>query len=219
MAGHYVSSELSPAKLSAEDPGHNLMLMIQAPFRRATLQDANTLAEFVEFASEGLALYLWTGIAGAGRDPWHIGRERVGSETGGLSYRNAVIGELAGRPASGLIGYPLAEKSQPLPDELPALLVPLHQLMNLAPDAWYVHALAACPEHRGKGQGSALLALADRLAGSAGKRGLSLIVSDTNIGARRLYESCGYREAAQCRMVKEQWRHPGVNWILLRKQL
>ena len=99
------------------------------------------------------------------------------------------------------------------------MLVPLHELMNLALDTWYIHVLAAFPEYRGKGQGAALLALADKLAGSRGKPGLSLIVSDTNIGARRLYESHGYREVAQRGMVKEQWQHPGANWVLLRKQL
>jgi ribosomal protein S18 acetylase RimI-like enzyme len=195
------------------------MSVIQHPFRRATVQDADTLAELVEFASEGLALYLWTKIAGPERDPWQVGRERVGSETGGLSYRNAIIADLAGRPASGLISYSLAEKPASISDELPAVLVPLHQLMNLASDAWYVHVLAAYPEYRGKGQGAALLALADRLAGSAGKRCLSLIISDTNLGARRLYESCGYHEIGQRKMVKEQWQHPGINWVLLGKNL
>jgi len=82
-----------------------------------------------------------------------------------------------------------------------------------------MHVLAAFPEYRGKGQGSALLALADRFAASAGKQGLSLIVSDTNIGARRLYASSGYREVAPRKIVKEQWQHPGANWLLLRKVL
>jgi hypothetical protein len=50
---------------------------IKPPVRRATPEDAGTLAEFVEFASEGLALHLWTKIAGTGHDPWGIGRERV----------------------------------------------------------------------------------------------------------------------------------------------
>lgn len=196
-----------------------LVPAIDPPFRRATAGDAGTLAQLVEFASEGLALYLWTKIAGVGQDPWRIGRARVSSETGGLSYRNAVIAEHSGRPASGLIGYPLADKSEPVPDKLQAMLGPLHELMSLAPDSWYIHVLAAYPEHRGKGQGSALLALADKLAASTGRPGLSLIVSDTNVGAHRLYENCGYREAAQRRMVKEQWQHPGTNWVLLRKPL
>jgi ribosomal protein S18 acetylase RimI-like enzyme len=195
------------------------MSMIHPPFRRATIEDAGTLAELVEFASEGLALHLWTKLAGAGRDPWHIGRERLGSETGGLSYRNAIIAELAGRPVSGLVSYPLADKSEPIPGTLPAVLIPLHELMNLALGTWYIHVLAAYPEYRARGQGSALLGLADRLAESRGKSGLSLIVSDTNAGARRLYESHGYREAAQRKVVKEQWQHPSINWVLLRKQL
>ncbi len=189
------------------------------PFRRATPQDAGILAEFVEFASEGLATYLWSKLAGIGRDPWAIGRERVGAETGGLSYRNAVIAEIAGQPAAGLIGYPLESKADPISDQLPALLVPLHELMKQVADTWYVHVLAAYPQFRGRGQGTALLSLAEGFAVSAGKSGLSLVVSDTNAGARRLYESYGFREVGQRRMIKEEWRHPGVNWVLLRKDL
>jgi ribosomal protein S18 acetylase RimI-like enzyme len=195
------------------------MTLIQPPFRRATLDDAAALAEFVELASEGLATYLWSRLGGPGRDPWSVGRERVCGEAGGLSYRNAIVTELAARPVAGLISYPLADKPEPITDKLAGMLVPLQELMNLALGTWYVHVLAAYPEYRGKGQGSALLALADRLAEAGGKRGLSLIVSDTNTGARRLYESFGYQEAGQRKMVKEQWQHPGVNWVLLRKHL
>jgi ribosomal protein S18 acetylase RimI-like enzyme len=195
------------------------MTLIQPPFRRATLDDAAALAEFVELASEGLATYLWSRLGGPGRDPWSVGRERVCGEAGGLSYRNAIVTELAARPVAGLISYPLADKPEPITDKLPAMLVPLQELMNLALGTWYVHVLAVYPEYRGKGQGAALLALADRLAEAGGKRGLSLIVSDTNTGARRLYESFGYREIGQRRMVKEQWQHPGIDWVLLRKHL
>jgi ribosomal protein S18 acetylase RimI-like enzyme len=193
--------------------------MIQPAFRRATPDDAGTLAEFVQFASEGLALHLRTQIAGAGHDPWDIGRERVRSETYGVSYKNAIIAELSGQPTSGLISYSLQDRMEPISDELPAVLIPLHQLMNQGPDTWYVHALAAYPSYRGRGQGSALLAVADRLAAASGTTGLSLIVSDTNVSARKLYERCGYREAAHCEMVKEHWSHPGTNWVLMRKRL
>jgi GNAT superfamily N-acetyltransferase len=112
----------------------------------------------------------------------------------------------------------LPDKSEPIADNFPAVLVPLHELTKLAPNTWYVQVLAACPEYRGKGHGSALLALADKFAASAARPGLSLIVSDTNIGARRLYESLGYHEAARRKIVKEQWHHPGVNWVLLEKR-
>ena len=197
----------------------HVLPVIQPPFRRATPEDDGTLAEFVQFASEGLALYLWTEIAGAGRDPWMIGRERVRSETLGVSYRNAVIAEQSGQPTSGLIGYPLRDNPKPTSEELPAVLVPLRELTHLALDTWYVHVLAAYPKYRGRGHGSALLALADNFAAAGEMTGLSLIVSDTNAGARKLYEHCGYREAAQCMMVKEHWQHPGTNWVLMRKDL
>jgi ribosomal protein S18 acetylase RimI-like enzyme len=188
------------------------------PFRRATLTDAAELAELVELASEGLALCLWTQLAGRGGDPWEVGRSRVSGE-GGISYRNALIAELSGKTVGAVIGYPLGHKAEPIEPALPALLVPLHELMNMAPDTWYVHALAAYPEHRGGGLGTALLAQAGKRAADAAKPGLSLIVSDTNTGARRLYERNGFREVARRRMVKEGWQHPGSEWVLMTKRV
>ena len=194
------------------------MTKLDTRFLRATPAHANALAEFVQLASEGLGLYLWTTLA-AGRDPWSVGHARVSGETGGLSYRNAVIVELAGQPVAGMISYPLGDDVEPIPDDEPAVLVPLHNLMNLAPGTWYVHALAVSPRHTGCGYGSALLAEAERLAARAGKSGMSLAVSDTNTGARRLYERCGYRETARRRIVKEGWEHPGADWVLMTKRL
>jgi ribosomal protein S18 acetylase RimI-like enzyme len=193
-------------------------MTIGCTFRRATLADADDLAKLVEFASEGFSLYFWTLLAGPGRDPWQVGRERVSSETVGVSYRNALIAEQAGTTIGALIGYPVGKKSDD-DDEVPALLAPLHELMSLAPNTWYVHVLAACPEHRGRGLGTALLAVADKSAASAGASGLSLIVSDTNTGARRLYERSGFRETARRKMIKERWQHPGSDWVLMIKRI
>ena len=44
---------------------------------------------------------------------------------------------------------------------------------------------------------------------------MSVIVSDANTGARRLYESLGYREVARRTMVKEEWSNEGQEWVLL----
>jgi ribosomal protein S18 acetylase RimI-like enzyme len=90
--------------------------------------------------------------------------------------------------------------------------------MILAPKTWYVHVLAAYPEQRGGGIGTALLAQADKLAAGAGASGLSLIVSDTNTGAHRLYQRNGFREAARRKMVKQRWQHPGTDWVLMIKK-
>jgi ribosomal protein S18 acetylase RimI-like enzyme len=190
---------------------------LEPPLRRATQADAAALADFVHFASEGLALHLWTRMAGPAGDPWAVGRERATRETGAFSYRNAVVMELEGRAAACLIGYPLADAVEAMPADMPPMFVPLQELENLAPGTWYVNVLGTYPEHRGKGCGTALLAVADRLAAESGKRGSSIIVADANTGARRLYERSGFREIAKRRMVKEDWQHPGLHWVLLVK--
>jgi ribosomal protein S18 acetylase RimI-like enzyme len=145
------------------------MQLIKPPLRRGTVEDIHILSEFVEIASEGLAMHLWSKIAATS-------------------------------------------------EALPSVLVPLQELVNMARDTWYVHVLAAYPEYRGRGQGTTLLRIADGLAESAGKNRMSLIVSDTNVNARRVYERCGYIEVARRWMVKEEWQHPGVAWLLLVKK-
>lgn len=193
------------------------MTKFDGTFRRATPDDAAALAQLVEFAGEGLPLRLWTQLAGPGGDPWEVGRKRVRSETTGISYRNALIAQHAGKTLGALIGYPLGEP-EPIEESVAALLVPMYQLMSTAPHTWYVHALAAYPQHPGRGVGAALLAEADKLAAGAAVSGLSLVVTDTNIGARLLYERSGYREAARRKMVKQEWQHPGTDWVLMLKR-
>ncbi|HEU0059462.1 MAG TPA: GNAT family N-acetyltransferase [Hyphomicrobiaceae bacterium] len=183
--------------------------------RAATPNDAAALADFVHFASEGLALRVWSKLAGPGGDPWAIGRERARRETGSFSYRNAYVLETDGAAAAGLIGYPLPDAPLAIAPDLPATFVPLQELENLAAGSWYVNVLAAYPEHRGKGLGRALLDLAQTTALELGRPGLSIIVSDGNRGARRLYERCGYREAGRRAMLKEDWINPGTHWVLL----
>ena len=77
------------------------------------------------------------------------------------------------------------------------MFVPLQELENLAPGTWYVNVLAAYPEHRGKGHGRRCSASPTGIAAAENRPGLSIIVSDANTGAVRLYERCGYRETAR----------------------
>ena len=193
------------------------MVALAPPFRQATPRDASALADFVEFASEGLALRVWSHIAGPGGDAWAVGRERARRETGSFSYRNAVVAEAAHGIAAGLIGYPLPDRPEAIAPGMPAMFVPLQELENLAAGSWYVNVLAAYPNERGRGWGTALLNLAERLAAAQGRSGLSIIVADANAGARRLYERCGYREAERRPMCKEDWINPGSHWVLLTK--
>jgi ribosomal protein S18 acetylase RimI-like enzyme len=174
------------------------------------------LAKLIDFAGEGLPSYLWRRMAEPGEDVWDVGRRRARREEGSFSYRNAVVLEEDGRVVACLIGYPLPDEPEPIdPAQMPAMFVPLQELENLAPGTWYVNVLATYPEHRGHGHGTRLLGLAEDLAAEAGSRGLSIIVSDANAGARRLYERSGYRPAAERAMVREEWANAGVNWVLL----
>lgn len=193
------------------------LVELAAPYRRATTDDAGKMAELVNIAGHGLPLYLWARFARPGQSAWDVGLERARTGTGGFAYRNTVIREDSGEVAACLIGYPLADKPEPVEDDVPAILVPLLELENLVPGTWYINVLAAYPDHRGKGFGTGLLEVAETLAHSCRCRGLSLITSDDNIGALRLYERHGYTERATRPIVKEGWDHGGEQWALLAK--
>jgi ribosomal protein S18 acetylase RimI-like enzyme len=175
------------------------------------------LAELVNHAGEGLPLYLWERMAEPGETAWQVGRRRAARDEGAFSYRNAVLIEHDGMVAGSLIGYGIPEAPEAIPDDIPAMFRPLQELENLAPGTWYVNVLAVLPEFRNLGLGGKLLALAEELGRAEGKHGLSIIVSDANTGARRLYERKGYRFVDQRPIVKDDWENPGENWVLLVK--
>jgi len=184
--------------------------------REAHKSDAAELAKLIDYAGEGLPFYLWRQMAAPGEDPWEIGRQRAARDTGGFSYRNSVVAEVDGKVVGALVGYPVADEPEAIdPDSTPPMFVPLRELENLAPGTWYVNSVAVFPEARGLGLGSALMRCAERTASDLGLRGISLIVSDANDSARRLYERLGYRETGSRPMVKEQWQNAGENWVLM----
>lgn len=196
------------------------MIRLSPPYRRATQDDALAMAELVNIAGEGLPLYLWEELAESGESPWDIGQQRAKRDSGSFSYRNAIVRQGNGDVVSALIGYSLPDTPEPVNyEEMPGMFLPLQELEDLVPGTWYVNVLATYPEYRGLGYGSDLLSIAEQLAVDAGNSGLSIIVSDANTGARRLYERSGYAELATRPMVKESWDNPGENWVLLEKRL
>lgn len=194
------------------------MIDITPPYRLAAPDDALALAELVNMAGEGLPLLLWSRMAEAGKSPWELGQERARREAGAFSYRNAIVREQDKEVVACLIGYPLDDDPAPVDySDIPPMFVPLQQLEDMAPGTWYVNVLATYPDHRGKGFGRDFLAVAEAIASDLGKRGVSIIVADSNAGARKLYERQGYSERATRPMVKEDWQNPGTNWVLLVK--
>lgn len=194
------------------------MVVLSPPYRRATPDDALALAELVNVACGGMPEYCWAQIAQPDVSVWDIGQQCVRRDSGEFSYRNAVLREEKGSVASALIGYPLARQPEAVNvDEIPAMFIPLRELEGLAPNTWYVNALATYSRYRGQGHGTGLLAIAEQLARDTQTVGMSLIVSDANEGAMRLYERQGYHATASRPMIKEHWQNPGRRWILLRK--
>lgn len=194
------------------------MSLLSAPYRRAITADANDMAELVNIAGHGLPLYLWGKVAQPGQSAWDVGRERAQHGTGGFAYRNTVVREVDGKVAACLIGYPLASSPAPIDEDVPPMLVPLLELEHEVPGTWYINVLAAYPEYRGAGLGTDLLGIAGRLATDTDCSGMSLITSDANAGARRLYERHGFSAYATRPIVKEQWEHAGDHWVLMLKR-
>jgi GNAT superfamily N-acetyltransferase len=194
------------------------MIEFKAPLRRARTSDARAMAELADYASYGLAPYYWDKIKEPGQTALDAGAERAGREDGSFSYRNAIIAELDGKCAACMIGYPQEEEPEPIDYEtIPAMLAPLQELENMAPETLYVNVLAAYPEARGQGLGTKLLEAAEQLAREAGKSGLSLIAEDDNVNAIRFYERFGFRKVATRPIVTEGWSTKGENWILMTK--
>jgi ribosomal protein S18 acetylase RimI-like enzyme len=194
-------------------------IALTPPFRAARLDDAALLADCVNHAGEGMPLHLWTRLAGDEQGGWGLGRERARRDSGAFSYRNAVVIEHDGAAAGCLIGYETPDAPEPIAKDMPAMFHPLQELENLAPGTWYVNVLAVLPDHRNLGLGARLLALAEDIARALGKRGMSLIVSDGNPDAARLYRRTGYAEVARRPIVKDGWAHDGEAWLLMTKPL
>jgi ribosomal protein S18 acetylase RimI-like enzyme len=182
--------------------------------RLATPQDGVALAELVNYAGEGLPLYLWRSLAGPGEDPWAIGAARQARQA---EAGNVIVVEQGASVVAAMVGHPLDELP-PAEDSLPAILRPIRELERKVPRTWYLNVLATYPRARGKGLGSRLLEVAEADAAARGLSGVSIICADANVGAHRLYQRLGYHEIARAPMVKSGWESPSEAWILLIKE-
>ena len=192
------------------------MTDIEPPLRRARKEDAEALARLIDIAGEGIPTHLWSQAAGPGLTALDVGIERACREEGGFSYRNAIVIEDGGEVAGMLVGYRLPDPYDAGDlDDLPAVVRPLVELESLAPGSWYVNVLAVFPGRQGRGLGSKLLTLADRLGQESGARDLSIIVAEENSGASALYQRNGFRATARRPVVTFPGFAHGGDWLLM----
>lgn len=190
--------------------------MTQEPLqiRPAKIEEAALIAKLVNRAAEGLPILLWKDMGEPGEEPWDVGERRARSEDSAISYRHTWIAELEGRAAGCVIIHQIPAHPDPIAEDEQPMFVPLLELENQATQTGYVFVLSTLKEYRGRGVGGALLRHAEQFRGP---KGMSIIVSDGNLGARRLYQRHGYRETDKRPMVKDGWDNPGQHWVLMTK--
>ncbi|MFO7637213.1 MAG: N-acetyltransferase [Clostridia bacterium] len=138
-------------------------------------------------------------------------------------FKNACVAESEGRQLGFLLSYNAGVKDQsslPVGEMLSAgglklisfyLFRPLMAMQSLAltegkPGEWHIGAIATVDEVRGRGIGSELLRHAFRLAEDAGLSKASLLVSQNNESAFRLYVRFGFTIERVIRKPREAYR-------------
>ncbi len=190
--------------------------MGQSPIdiRRARPEEARDIARLVNAAAEGLALQMWQAYAPGQMDVWAFAAGFVAERLDAEPYADAWVAVADGHVVGFLSVRRLPPVAAPSSPEAPAFFAPVFALGALACDTGYVNMLAVAEDRRGQGIGSALLTFAERYAGPAG---MSLVVTDCNRGARRLYERHGYRVTDQRDIAPDGWDFSANHWLVMRK--
>lgn len=188
--------------------------------RQAVETDAVMLAKLIDIAGEGIPTWLWRKSGAGDQSPLDIGAERARRNSGGFSYRNALVA-VSGNHVSGMaLGYPIDAAPKDNPDTLPPPITPFVELEKKSVGTWYVNALAVFTGQQGHGIGSMLLRSSEAEAKQAGYFQTSIQVYAQNKGAVRLYKRNGYRVIARSK-VRDHPSHPYYTGdvLLLVKQL
>ena len=129
-----------------------MTIHIDTFIRAATPQDAPALARLIDIAGEGVPSWLWSQMATEGQSPIEVGEQRARRETGGFSWRNALVSERGGEVAAMMLGYRIdapSEEDRAGIENLPETLQPFVELEHRSAGSFYVNALATLPGRRG----------------------------------------------------------------------
>ena len=178
------------------------------------------IARLVNLAGFGLPKFLWGLQAGLGEDELDIGRRLLEREDSGFSYRNVrvclegdeILGMALAFRLPDQIDIERAKKAEPW-------LRPILMLEAEVLGSWYLHSMAAFPQYRGKGVGTALLADSEVHALRAGCELMSLVVESENHSARSLYEHHGFSERSGLPLVPWPDSDHEGEFILMTRQL
>jgi ribosomal protein S18 acetylase RimI-like enzyme len=193
-----------------------VVMQAQTRFRSARKEDCRAIAELYRISSDGVADYIWQGLAEPGEEHIQVGERRYAREDTVFSYINCTVAERRGEVTGMLVAFPVEEPDSDMggPDEeVDPVLKPYSELER--PGSFYICGMALLPEYRGQGLGTRMLELARQQACQRGLDELSLIVFEQNAGAKRLYERYGFREVDRRPVVPHELIHYAGDALLM----
>jgi ribosomal protein S18 acetylase RimI-like enzyme len=185
-----------------------VVMQAQTRFRSARKEDCRAIAELYRISSDGVADYIWQGLAEPGEEHIQVGERRYAREDTVFSYINCTVAERRGEVTGMLVAFPVEVPDSDVDDpdeEVDPVLKPYSELER--PGSFYICGMALFPEYRGQGLGTRMLELARQQACQRGLDELSLIVFEQNAGAKRLYERYGFREVDRRPVVPHELIH------------
>lgn len=185
-------------------------------FRPALRSECRFIAQLYSTASDGVADYIWTQLAGPGEDILDVGARRYAREDSQFSYKNCTIAEVNDEVAGMMVAYRMEDNPQPAADMDPVLRP--YAILEQA-RSYYICGAAVYPHYRNQGIGSRFLEIAQRDALAGRLTQLSLIVFEQNIGAKRLYDRKGFYEIARQPIVPHPLIHHTGDALLMVKDL
>jgi ribosomal protein S18 acetylase RimI-like enzyme len=189
-------------------------------FRAARKAESRTIAELYRISSDGVADYIWTGMAEPGENLLDVGARRYAREGTDFSYQNVTVATVGERIIGMTAAYTIGPVEQPGTEfdfEVDPVLRPFQILEQ--PNSYYVSGVAVFPQHRGTGIGGQLMQRAFDEARARRLPQVSLIVFEQNVGAKRLYDRLGFREAMRKTVVPHPLIHYTGDALLLVKDV
>ena len=179
-------------------------MTISFTLRRARPEDCKDIAKLFLISSDGLAEYIWSGLAEPGADLAEVGAQRYARQGVPFSYEKCLLAVSEDLVLGMLHSFAMPPRDEEDVEEDPVLR-PYAELEDAG--SLYISAVALYPDYRGNGIGTLLLAAADEEARRQSLPRVSLICFEKNEGAMRLYRRFGYREIDRRALVPHRCLH------------
>lgn len=173
--------------------------------RPARAEDAGEIARFFLIASDGLAAYIWSGMAQPGEPLAAVGARRYARTATPFSYENCLLA-VRGDAVLGMgHAFPMPPRAAGEVEDDP-VLAPYAALED--PGSLYVAGLAVDAAARGDGIGTLLMDSLEARARDEGCPRTTLICFEANTRALAFYRRRGYHELDRRPIVP----HPALRY-------